>query len=239
MSKTTKPDANPRSEGSTTRLQALADGIFAVAMTLLALSLPDGAGTGNSAAAVLRGGLPHLLLYFISMLALGTLWFGHRNAFEYVRRSDHPYTWLTLAMLAFIPLVPWTVSVLARHLTDPLAMTAYNLNLTFVTGLDAATWWYATGSAGLAGHLPVRLIRVSRALAIVPPAGFLVATGVSWLSTWAALALDIALPLLPVTGLSYRAQYRLSRPDGRSSGGPVTGGTGGRSGGDRDRRPGA
>ena len=90
---------------------------------------------------------------------------------------------------------------------------------------------------------------MSRALAIVPPAGFLVATGVSWLSTWAALALDIALPLLPVTGLSYRAQYRLSRPDGRSSGGrssggrssggPVTGGTGGRSGGDRDRRPGA
>lgn len=215
MSKAHKPDADPRSAGSTTRLQALADGIFAVAMTILALSLIDDAGSRGTAAEVLSGGLAHLLLYFISMLALGALWFGHRNSFEYVHRSDHPYTWLTLAMLAFIPLVPWTMSVLARHLSDPLAMTAYNANLVLVTGLDAATWWYATGSTELAGHLPARLIQVSRELAVVPPAGFLLATGVSWLSTWAALALDIALPLLPVTGLSYRVQYRLSRPRAR------------------------
>jgi uncharacterized membrane protein len=32
--------AHPRSEGSTGRLQALSDGVFAVAMTLLALNLP-------------------------------------------------------------------------------------------------------------------------------------------------------------------------------------------------------
>ena len=50
------------------------------------------------------------LLYFLSMLELGALWFGHRNAFEYIRRTDHPHTWLSLAMLTLIPLRPWTVS---------------------------------------------------------------------------------------------------------------------------------
>jgi len=207
-----QPDAHPRSEGSTGRLQALADGVFAVAMTVLALSLPDGAGTSHPVAVVLRAGLPHLLLYFISMLNLGALWFGHRNSFEYVRRTDHPHTWLSLAMLAFLPLVPWTVSILAQHITDPLALTAYNANVTVITALDAATWWYAIGPARLADPLPPAFARASRMLSAVPVIGFAVATGIAWLSPVAALVLDVALPLLPVTGLSYRLQYRLSRP---------------------------
>lgn len=204
-------DAHPRSEGSTGRIQALADGVFAVAMTLLALGLPDGAGTGQPVSQVLRAGLPHLLLYFISMLALGALWFGHRNTYEYVRRTDHPHTWLSLAMLAFIPLVPWTVSVLAPHLTDPLALTAYNGNLAVITTLDAIAWWYAVDRARLTDRLPAQFTRVSTQLASVPAVGFLLAIAIAWLSPPVALALDVALPVLPVTGLSYRLQYRLSR----------------------------
>lgn len=215
MTQTRDNAAHPRSEGSTGRLQALADGVFAVAMTVLALSLPTGLGAGGPVTAVLHAGLPHLLLYFISMLALGALWFGHRNAFEYIRRTDHPHTWLSLAMLAFVPLVPWTVSLLARDVTDPTAMAAYNANLVMLTGLDAATWWYATKPGGLAGALPGKLTQVSRALTLIPPCGFLLAIGLAWLSTWAALAVDVALPLLPITGASYRLQYRLSRSPGR------------------------
>ena len=208
--------AHPRSEGSTGRLQALADGVFAVAITLLALNLPTGLRSGAPVSAILRESLPHLLLYFISMLALGALWFGHRNAFEYIRRTDHLHTWLSLAMLAFVPLVPWTVSLLARHVTDPLAVTAYNANLVMLTGLDAATWWYATKRGGLAGSLPGGLTQVSRELTLVPPCGFLFAIGLAWLSTWASLAVDVALPLLPITGASYHLQYRLSRSLGRA-----------------------
>jgi TMEM175 potassium channel family protein len=216
MTQTRRRTAHPRSEGSTGRLQALADGVFAVAMTVLALSLPTGLGTGGPVTAVLRAGLPHLLLYFITMLALGALWFGHRNAFEYIRRTDHPHTWLSLAMLAFVPLVPWSVSLLARHVTDPLAVAVYNANLVMLTGLDAATWWYATRPDGLAERLPGKLTQVSRTLTLIPPCGFLLAIGLAWLSTWAALAVDVALPLLPITGASYRLQYRLSRSPGRS-----------------------
>jgi uncharacterized membrane protein len=204
-------DAHPRSEGSTGRLQALADGVFAVAMTLLALGLPDGAGTGRSVEAVLQTGLPHLLLYFVSMLGLGALWFGNRNTYEYVLRTDHPHTWLSLATLAFIPLVPWTVSVLAQHVTDPLALTVYNANLAIISTLDAVAWWYAIHGNRLSDRLPPAFARVSTRLAAVPAIGFLLAIGLAWLSAPVALAVDVALPLLPVTGASYRLQYRLSR----------------------------
>ena len=46
----------------------------------------------------------------------------------------------------------------------------------------------------------------------LPVVGFTVALGLAWINTWVALGLDAALPLLPVFGLTYRLQYRLSRP---------------------------
>jgi hypothetical protein len=48
-------------------------------------------------------------------------------------------------------------------------------------------------------------------LAITPVAGFVLDTGLAWLSTWAALVLVALLPLLPISGLSYRVQYRLGQ----------------------------
>ena len=163
MSRPARKAFDPRSEGSTSRLQTLADGFFAVAMTLLVLDLS--AGTMKQPVTdVLKESWPHLLLFFDGMLVLGALWFGHRNAFEYIRRTDHPHTWLTLAMLAFVAVVPWTTALVAQHRHSPLAITVYTANL---------------------------------------------ATGLAWLSTWAALALVALLPLLPISGISYRVQYRL------------------------------
>ncbi|GAA3514743.1 TMEM175 family protein [Actinocatenispora rupis] len=202
--------AHPRSEGGTQRLQALSDGVFAIAMTLLVLDLSTGDGHG-SVAAVLHGQATHLLLYAESMVVLGVLWFGHRNGFEYVRRTDHVHTWLSLALLAVVALLPWTTRLVAAHLLDPLALTVYNASLLLVTGLDAATWWYATGPAALVADMPGRMVRVSRRLTLLPVGTYLVATGVVWLSVWPTLALDVLLPLLPISGLSYRLQYRFTR----------------------------
>lgn len=203
-------DAHPRSEGGTQRLQALSDGVFAIAMTLLVLDLSTGDGH-QSVAAILHGQLTHLLLYVESMVVLGVLWFGHRNGFEYVRRTDHVHTWLNLALLATVALLPWTTGLVAGHLFDPLALTVYNGGLLLVTGLDAATWWYATGPTRLAGDLPDRVVRVSRWLTLLPVTTYALAMALAWLSVWPSLALDVLLPLLPISGLSYRLQYRFSR----------------------------
>jgi uncharacterized membrane protein len=203
-------DVTARSEGSTRRLEALADGFFAIVMTLLVLDLSTGEA-GESVTAVLRGEATHLLLYFDSLLALGVLWFGNRNAFTFVHRTDHPHTWLNLAMLGFVGLVPWTTSLAAQHLHDPLAVSVYTANLVVITLLDAVTWLYATGRGNLATGLSEGARQVSRRLVFLPVVGFTIALGLAWVNTWAALALDAVLPLLPVLGVTYRLQYRLSR----------------------------
>jgi uncharacterized membrane protein len=201
------PESSLRSEGSTSRLQALTDGFFAVTMTLLVLDLSAGQPGGAAAAAVLRAAWPHLLLYFDSMLILGALWFGNRNAFEFVRRTDHPHTWLSLGELAFVALVPWTTTLVALHLHAPLAVAVYTGNLAVITWLDAATWIYATGRSGLATGMTPRLTRVSRGLACVPAAGFTVAAGAGDLrATWPRS------PCSPGAGTTWVPWPRAPRP---------------------------
>ena len=209
MSRRAELRSHPRSEGTTGRLQGLTDGFFAVAMTLLVLNLPVG-DLREPTSAVLCQAWPHLLLYFDSVLVLGVLWFGNRNAFEYVERTDHPHTWLSLGVLAFVALVPWTTGLAASHLHDPLAVTIYTVNLLIATVFDAATWLYATGRGRLTARMTPEFTTVSRRLTAVPVTGLALATALAWASTLAALALVVSLPLLAISGLTYRLQHRLS-----------------------------
>ena len=73
----------------TNRIEALADGIFAVAMTLLVLDvkLPDGEVFANDRALFDRLlSLEHtFVIYFISFIVLAMFWVGHHAHFHYIR----------------------------------------------------------------------------------------------------------------------------------------------------------
>ena len=180
-------------------------------MTLLVLDLSTGE-PGESVPAVLRGEATHLLLYFDSLLALGVSGSGTATRSRSCTALTIRTPGCNLAMLGFVGLVPWTTSLAAQHLHDPLAVSVYSANLVIVTLLEAVTWLYATGRGNLAVGLSEGARQVSRRLVFLPVVGFTAAAGLAWVNTWAALALDAALPLLPVFGVTYRLQYRLSRP---------------------------
>ena len=74
------------------RLEALADGLFAIVMTLLVLEIGVPIIAESSAAAELAGKLielwPKILIYMLSFLVLGSAWLNHRTTFHYVTRSE-------------------------------------------------------------------------------------------------------------------------------------------------------
>jgi uncharacterized membrane protein len=79
------------------RLEALGDGIFAVAMTILAIELkwPELEDTSFlSFKESLHLILPTLLCYVISFSLLGIMWFGHRMVFEYVEKTNRHFIFL-------------------------------------------------------------------------------------------------------------------------------------------------
>ena len=132
---------NELSGQSVERLKALADGVFAVAMTLLVLDLrlPEGDADDNAA---LWHQLQHLgpqfAAYLLSFTMLGTFWLAQHTFLERCRRSDRMLSWATLSFLFFVSTLPFSASTLAEHTHLTLAVLLYWANL---LGLGVTLGW--------------------------------------------------------------------------------------------------
>ena len=105
----------------TTRIEALADGIFAVAMTLLVLDVkfPDGELYKSNHDLIERlFSLEHIyVIYLVSFIVLGMYWVAHHAAFHFIRYVDHTLLWINLIFLFLITSVPFGTDLLGSHNT--------------------------------------------------------------------------------------------------------------------------
>jgi len=182
----------------TARLETLADGVFAIVMTLLVfnLSLPKDREV-TDLAAELAGLWPNFAAYAISFALVGIYWVAHQNMYRYVRRTSHELVWLTILFLAFVSLVPFSASVLARFHTDPTAVAVYGGNLVLIGLSMAGIWAHACGGRRLVDpDLPARAIRYGYARILTGAAGYAIGTGLGYVSPGLALAVFAVIPLL-------------------------------------------
>src|ERR671939_206347 len=87
----TATTSSPEPDSHLNRLLALADGVFAIALTLLAveLTLPEAAADFHEEAllSALLEAWPKLLSYVISFTMIAVFWQAHHRLFLQVRRS--------------------------------------------------------------------------------------------------------------------------------------------------------
>jgi uncharacterized membrane protein len=120
----------PASDNSLGRLLALSDGVFAIAMTLLALDLrlPD-LGTDPSDAR-LRHALGDdwrgYLAFVISFYVVANYWGVHRRAMRAAKTIDTRSISHTLPLLLLVAALPFPASVLATHGDLPTALAFYS-----------------------------------------------------------------------------------------------------------------
>jgi uncharacterized membrane protein len=120
----------PPSDNSLGRLLALSDGVFAIAMTLLALDLrlPD-LGTDPSDAQ-LRHALGEdwrgYLAFIISFYVAASYWGVHRQAMRAVTTIDSRLVSHTLPLLLLVAALPFPASVLATHGGLPTGLAFYS-----------------------------------------------------------------------------------------------------------------
>ena len=115
------------------RIAGISDGIFAVGMTLLVLGLSVPALSAVSTEGdlwkeLLRLG-PNVLVYTMSFMTLGIFWVGQGTQLNLLARSNRNYSWLQLAFLFAVTLVPFSTALLARFPTFRLALVEYWLNI--------------------------------------------------------------------------------------------------------------
>jgi len=141
------------------RLSALADGIFAVAMTLLVLDLrvpvlevihtsqPLWVSGAIQSEQVLSDVLiklaPRLLTYFMSFLTLGIFWVAQQTQLNHFERTNRDLTWIHLIFLFAVSIMPFSTGLLAEYITFRLALVIYWLNLLLLGIVLYFSWRYA------------------------------------------------------------------------------------------------
>lgn len=116
----------------TSRLEALSDGIYAIAMTLIILEVAAPvSGSIHSASALnsyLLGIFPELILYFISFLILASFWYiGHMMYL--IERADTRTIYLNMILLMFVVLVPFSTSLMSSCWDYSVAVIFFGVNI--------------------------------------------------------------------------------------------------------------
>jgi uncharacterized membrane protein len=112
------------------RLEAFSDGVFAVAITLLALDLAVGGPGDGTLAHKLASKWPSYLAYVISFFTIGIIWVNHHTLVQNIAVVDRTLLFLNLALLAFVVAIPFATATMAAYLTAggqdaKLAMALY------------------------------------------------------------------------------------------------------------------
>ena len=152
-------DADVRVGLPTNRIEALADGIFAVAMTILVLELhvPDlgPVVSDNALLLALDALVPKALSFGSGFVILGTLWIGHRFQFHYIRRTNRAILWINLAFLLSISFLPFVVALIGTYGPTRVTCIVYGASLEVPLACLLVQWLYATGPGRLVGlNLP-------------------------------------------------------------------------------------
>lgn len=184
-----------------TRVEALTDGVFAIAMTLLVFGITIPTVPQGSPATLLQQKLlqlwPKFLTYGISFIMLGIYWVGHHNQFHYITRTDRTLLWINLFFLMSIGLIPFSTTLLGQYPTQQTAVVFYGANLIVVGGILYAHWRYATNLHRLvAPDIHEEVIGLAKRRILMGPSAFLVAIGLSFFTTTGAIVLYALAPLL-------------------------------------------
>ncbi len=134
----------------TQRIEALSDGVFAIAITLLVLEIRlQHAGVEGSLWTGLVALWPYYVAFALSFFVILVTWIAHHDLMRLVRATSRPVQLANGCALAYVTFIPFPTSVLAAHLGGSEANTAVAFYCgTFVLGSGAFNLLVATIARG-------------------------------------------------------------------------------------------
>jgi uncharacterized membrane protein len=162
------------------RLMMLCDGVFAIAITLLATEIRAPQGWTGDWAGIWGSLAGQLDAYAMSFLVISVYWLAHRRFMAMILKVDAPLTVLTLMMLGLVALLPAATRLISGHSAFPLARLLYAGLVVTIGFAMAALWGYASLIAKVAApEISLRLRWfILLLMALTPPFFLLLTLGV-------------------------------------------------------------
>lgn len=185
---------------SSGRLEALGDGIFSVAMTILVieLQLPKVVGGGwKNFVHAMHDAWPGFLCYMISFVVLGIMWFGHRMMFEYIARTNRYFIFLGVLFYMVVCLVPFSTRFLAQETYKWHTIMVYGINLSLCNLTLYAQWLYGINKKTLMEiELPEEVRKEAKILFLLSPMVYALAILISFWAPIVSIIIYVITPLV-------------------------------------------
>jgi len=180
------------------RLAALSDGVFAFALTVLVLGIRPPLGGIHSETDLIHALLrlaPRFVTFAMSFVTLGIYWVGQQTQHDAMAHSDRAYTWLHIAFLMGVCILPFSTALLAEYIEFRTALLVYWFNILMVGMLLLAGWFHAKRAGLVRPDTPANadeafVHRVVRAQAL-----YAIGAALCVFSTWWSIAVIFAVQL--------------------------------------------
>ena len=128
----------------TSRMEAFADGVFAIAFTLpvVEIVLPAVESSGRQLQADLLGLWPSYLGYLLASVVIGLYWVHHHFSGAIYRTTGHWFLIATVVFLGAIGFIAFPARVFAEHLSDPEALPAASRYWVVSLSILAFSWLF-------------------------------------------------------------------------------------------------
>jgi uncharacterized membrane protein len=142
------------------RLNNLSDGVFAIALTLLAfdLRLREDVPIDDLPPNQLLELAPKFIVYLISFVVIGGAWGAHQRMLKQIKRGDGLLVWFNLFCLLFVGLLPASAALLGRYPTEFVAITCFALDVALIQLTTLWLWQHASRSGLINARLDRRVV---------------------------------------------------------------------------------
>jgi uncharacterized membrane protein len=185
-------------DGASKRMEALSDGIFAIAATLLVLEVkvPE-SGASPLMLQTVQQVLPSFLGFVFSFLNILIFWVNHDNIGKVLVRFDAKLTYMNIIFLLFISLIPFTTAFISRFPSSLVSVTFYG-TLLMMTSIMATIMYYyiAFKSKLMIKNITMKSRRKIWKRIISGPVLFAIAVALGFINIYIPITIYIVTPLL-------------------------------------------
>ncbi len=172
-------------------METFSDGVFAIAITLLVLTIAQPTNFDKLTHDLLQR-WPSLAAYVVSFLVIGIMWVNHHTVFSHLQRLDRGLFYWNLLLLMTIVFIPYPTEVfgeaLRLHHGARTAAVFYSITMTVNALMWAGMWLHASrGRRLLTPDFPESERTVSTYLFTGGTLIYVVSIGLAFISAWVCL----------------------------------------------------
>jgi TMEM175 potassium channel family protein len=186
---------------NTNRLETFADGVFAIAATLLILNVdaqvPE---ETRDLGALLLHIWPSYAAYAVTFLTIGIVWVNHHTVMSQIDRADRMFLFLNIAFLMLVAFAPFPTRLIAEHIREDGARAAallYGITLVVIALLFNGLYASVGGRLLRPDHDPQVVRGITRSYRLGPTT-YLAATLIGIVSPTVGVILYTAIAALYV-----------------------------------------